>query len=128
METDINHRSSPPIRPAQTPADEATREVRAAVEDLLQKTIGPTKQALSDAGLDASKIDEVVLVGDRRARRCRRSSGVVRPRAAQRVSPDEVVGGAAVQAGGAGDVRDLLLLDVTPLSLGIETLGGVLTT
>jgi molecular chaperone DnaK len=101
------------------------------VDDLLQKSVGPCKQALKDAGIDASKIDEVVLVG-----------GQTRMPAIQElvkklfgkephkgVNPDEVVAiGAAVQAGVlAGDVKDLLLLDVTPLTLSIETMGGVAT-
>ncbi|MGD0649223.1 MAG: molecular chaperone DnaK [Acidobacteriaceae bacterium] len=101
------------------------------VADLLEKSVGPSKQALKDAGIDASKIDEVVLVG-----------GQTRMPAIQElvkklfgkephkgVNPDEVVAiGAAVQAGVlAGDVKDLLLLDVTPLTLSIETMGGVAT-
>jgi molecular chaperone DnaK len=101
------------------------------VEDLLQRSVGPSKQALKDAGVDASKIDEVVLVGG--MTRMPRIQAIVKELFGKEphkgVNPDEVVAiGAAVQAGVlGGEVKDLLLLDVTPLSLSIETLGGVST-
>ncbi len=101
------------------------------VDDLLQRTVGPTKQALADAGVDPSKIDEVVLVGG--STRIPRVQQIVKEVFGKDphkgVNPDEVVAvGAAIQAGVlGGEVKDLLLLDVTPLSLGIETLGGVMT-
>ena len=102
------------------------------VDDLLQRTMAPVKQALADAAVDPKKIDEVVLVGG--LTRMPKVQQLVRDFFGKEphkgVNPDEVVAvGAAVQGGVlAGEVKDVLLLDVTPLSLGIETLGGVMTT
>src|ERR1700757_1736172 len=106
-------------------------KLESLVDDLLQRSIGPCKQAMKDAGVDASKIDEVVLVGGQT--RMPKIQQLVKELFGKEphkgVNPDEVVAiGAAVQAGVlAGDVKDLLLLDVTPLTLSIETAGGVAT-
>jgi len=101
------------------------------VDDIVQRSIAPCKQAMKDAGVDASKIDEVVLVGGqtRMPRIQQLAKELFGKEPHKGVNPDEVVAiGAAVQAGVlAGDVKDLLLLDVTPLTLAIETLGGVAT-
>jgi len=106
-------------------------KLEALVEDLVAKTIGPCEQALKDAGLKKSDIDEVVLVGGmtRMPKVVEAVKEFFGREPHKGVNPDEVVAlGAAVQAGVLqGDVKDVLLLDVTPLTLGIETLGGVFT-
>ncbi len=134
METDINlpFVTADQTGPKHMQVKLSRAKLEQLVDDLLQRTMTPVKQALADAGVDPKKIDEVVLVGG--STRMPRVQQLVKEYFGREphkgVNPDEVVAvGAAVQGGVlTGEVKDVLLLDVTPLSLGIETLGGVMTT
>src|SRR5258707_1392108 len=134
METDINlpFVTADASGPRHLQIKLSRSKLEQLVDDLLQRTMAPVKQALADAGVEPGKIDEVVLVGG--STRMPRVQQLVREFFGKEphkgVNPDEVVAvGAAVQGGVmTGDVKDMILLDVTPLSLGIETLGGVMTT
>src|SRR2546423_4563316 len=133
MQTDVNlpFITADQHRPKHLNIKLTRAKLEALVDDLIQRTIGPCRNALKDAGLKASEINEVILVGGmtRMPKVIETVQQFFGKEPNRSVNPDEVVAiGAAIQAGVLkGEVKDVLLLDVTPLSLGIETLGGVVT-